>query len=136
MIETPPDEIESTEEFVMGDEDVTREADWDQDNHVVPPPQEKRVVSCIPARSHINIFTETPEVYESLRTSHDILADGWDSMKYGRVPQRIELIQTMCMCGCDIEVQEIDESDECSCIKMRSLGIRLGDHAPRLSTNL
>jgi hypothetical protein len=81
----------------------------------------KGVISCIPAGSYINIFTETAEVYESLRTSHDVLTHRWDSMKYCRVPQWIELIQTMCTCGCDIEVQEIDESDECSYLKMRSL---------------
>jgi hypothetical protein len=28
--------MESTEEFVMGDEDVTREADWDEDDHIAP----------------------------------------------------------------------------------------------------
>jgi hypothetical protein len=84
----------------------------------------KWVISYIPAGSHINIFPETAEVYESLRTSHDLLTHGWDSMKYFRVPQWIELIQTMCTCGCDIEVQEIDESNECSYIKMRCPGIR------------
>jgi hypothetical protein len=36
MIETPPDEIESTEEFVTRAEDVTRWDEWDEDEHIVP----------------------------------------------------------------------------------------------------
>jgi hypothetical protein len=36
MIETPPDESESAEEFVMSDEDVTCWYDWNEDEHIVP----------------------------------------------------------------------------------------------------
>jgi hypothetical protein len=36
MIEPPPDEIESTEEFVMRDEDVTRWDEWDEHERIVP----------------------------------------------------------------------------------------------------
>jgi hypothetical protein len=36
MIETPPDKIESTEVFVMEDEERTRWDEWDEDKHIVP----------------------------------------------------------------------------------------------------
>jgi ribonuclease HI len=36
MIETPPGEVESSEEFVMRDEDVTRCDEWDDDEHTAP----------------------------------------------------------------------------------------------------
>jgi hypothetical protein len=80
-------------------------------------------ISSIPAGSHINVFPETPEVYESLKMSNDILAHGWAWSIYCTVPEWIELIQTMCTCGSEITVQEIDESHECGFKRMRSLGI-------------
>jgi hypothetical protein len=36
MIKTPPEEIESSEEFVMADEDATRWEDWDEKDHIAP----------------------------------------------------------------------------------------------------
>jgi hypothetical protein len=36
IVETPAEEIESEEEFVMHDEDVTREANWDEFEHIAP----------------------------------------------------------------------------------------------------
>jgi hypothetical protein len=36
MIETPPAEVESTEEFEMRDADVTRWVDWDENEHISP----------------------------------------------------------------------------------------------------
>jgi hypothetical protein len=36
MIETPPDEIESSEEFVSNDEDVTRWEEWDDEGNIAP----------------------------------------------------------------------------------------------------
>jgi hypothetical protein len=56
--------------------------------------------------------------------SNDILAHGWESQMYCTVPEGIQLIQTMCTCGSEITIQEIDESDECGYKRVRSLGIR------------
>jgi hypothetical protein len=55
---------------------------------------------------------------------------------YCRVPQWIELIETMCTCGCNIDVQEIDESDECPYVKVRSLGIRGAQEAMEIRVSL
>jgi hypothetical protein len=52
------------------------------------------------------VFPGPPEVYDSLKMSNDILAHGWDSNMYCMVPEWIELIQTMCTCGSEIEVRE------------------------------
>jgi hypothetical protein len=87
------------------------------------------VISKIPAGSHINLFPETPEVYDCLKMSNDILAHGWQSNMYCTVPEWIELIQTMYTCGSEIKIQEINGSDECWYKTLRSLGIREAQEA-------
>jgi hypothetical protein len=79
--------------------------------------------------SHINVFPETSEVYDALRASNEILAHGWDSNMYCTVLEWVELIQTMCACGSEIEVQGIDESERCEYARMRSQGIRKAQEA-------
>jgi hypothetical protein len=81
-------------------------------------------INSVPAGSHINLYPETPEVYEAVKISNEILTQGWDTQMYCTVPQWVQLIQTMCTSGSAVTVQEIDESKECSYKGTRSLAIR------------
>jgi hypothetical protein len=43
-------------------------------------------INSIPAGSHINLYPETPEIYDALKVSNEILPQGWDTQMYCTVP--------------------------------------------------
>jgi hypothetical protein len=75
MVETPPDEIESTKEFEMSDEDVTRTADWDEQEHIAP--------GIIRVRSVGLAHEEEKDAQEDVfkRFAHDFMGASSDSPK-------------------------------------------------------
>jgi hypothetical protein len=70
---TCQDEIESTEEFEMRDDDVTCWVDWDEDEHIVP--------GTVRVRSVGLAIEEEQEVRNEVlrRFSHDVLGHSSDS---------------------------------------------------------
>jgi hypothetical protein len=72
---TPAEEIESEEEFVMNDEDVTREADWDEFEHIAPGTVRVRSLGLAEEEERYN----QEEVLK--RFAHDFLGASSDSPK-------------------------------------------------------
>jgi DUF2075 family protein len=67
--------------------------------------------------------------------SQEILAHGWKSNMYCTVPEWVELIQTMCDCGSEIEVTGIDD-EHCDFIRMGSQGIWEAQEAMELGVSV
>jgi hypothetical protein len=81
--------------------------------------------------AHIKILPETHEVYEALRMSNELLAHGWKSNMYCTVTEWVELIETVCDCGSEIEATGIGD-EHCDFARMRSQGIWVAQEAMEL----
>jgi hypothetical protein len=83
MAETPPDEIESTEEFVLNEDENTRTEGWHEEDHIAP--------GTIRVRSVGLALKEEKETRDETfnRFAHDFLGGSSDSPKASNSEVRV-----------------------------------------------